>query len=198
VLSGTISCCPARPGDGRRDKKAAREALKEAGDVKGSRRLVIVLAFLLVVAGASVVLATQAKAGTGAGFAMLKAFAESGGADGVVAASTGMGGPGMSCGAAGASCAGHEGGSSCSMGKSGAEGSDGATCSMGKSQAKSADGATCGMDKTGAGADAKAVTESCSAETCSAEKGGDCSTCDEAATCPMHQAKETTSAPDAK
>ena len=158
---------------------------------RSHRRLVVALAFLLVVAVTSAVLAAQANAGTGVGFGMLKALAETGSSeDAAAVAPRGMSGPGrsgmsgMSCGAEGASCAGEEGGSS---------------CSMGKPEAKSADGAS----RSAAKPEAKADTEEVAAN-CPAEKSGDCSTCDEKATCPVHEAKEkaaaqaTAAAPDTK
>ena len=94
-----------------RDERAPT-AVREAEEVKGSyRRLVIALAVLLVVAVAGSVLYAQAMAGDGVGFAVMKVIADSGqGEYLVVPMHVGESGgdpmPAMSC-ADGGGCGGH-------------------------------------------------------------------------------------------
>jgi hypothetical protein len=96
--------------------------------VKGSyRKLVIVVAVLLVVGVAGSVLFAQAMAGDGVGFSVMKALADTGGADVVIFAAEGPGAEhasrvaGVSCDVRSGGCGGEEEGSSCGMGASDAE-----------------------------------------------------------------------------
>lgn len=178
----------------------APTALREAEYVKGShRRLVVALAFLLVVAVASAVLAAQAKAGTGVGFGILKALAETGGSDAVPVAPSGMSGPGMSQCSDGGSCSAEKGASSCSMGKPEAKA---------KAEAKAEDKAEV---KAEARAEARTEAAACSTEkpaaddgakvaaaSCGAEKDEACITCDQKDTCTIRESSAKAAAPDTK
>lgn len=154
----------------------APKALKETRNVKGThRRLVVALAFLLVVAVASAVLAAQAKAGDGLGFRIVKAIADTGGADIPVVTAKDGAAAGMSCGMDGGGCAAGTGASG---------------CSMGKPDAADADGPACGATAPEADTETAEAPANCPSET-----GVDCSDCDLKDTCPVHQTAETADAP---
>jgi hypothetical protein len=114
-------------------QETAPKALKEAEEVKGSyRKLVIALAVLLVVAAAGSVLYAQAMAGTGVGFSVMKTLADTGGSDSTFMAGRGARGRGgfdLSCATGDGGCGGAEGGSSCSMSKPDGASAEGDSCS---------------------------------------------------------------------
>lgn len=142
------------------------------------RRLAVALAVLVVVAAGSSVLYAQAVAGSGVGFSVMKALAETGSADAVPVAASGIGRFGerhMSCGGEGASCSGEEGGASCTMGKS---------------------GALSGEDASSVAIPKEATDGEAAAATCTGRTDEDCSTCDEKGTCSIHAEKEHAVAPD--
>jgi hypothetical protein len=172
------------PGRRRESREAAPRALKEAEEVKGSnRRPIIAAAVLLVVGVGSLVLFAQAMAGEGVGFHIMRAMAYTGSGGAVLVPtndqddSRGMGAAAVSCGMNGASCTGHEGGASCHMTKADGSDPDGASFSMAPAETK--DGASAAV------------------ATCTADEQGDCSSCDQKATCPIHQAQQATEQPSA-